>query len=190
MTTVNICKADTNTTTKNPIIFFSNPSRPTYTNGLYASLDIAALATQGVPYQIPFSYTINTPSDPIQTTVLGDLIFNDPGIYSLSKFYFVGKSSASAGTSFVMIHTTIDGVQPISPDGLCTLDNQNVDNYIRVPTPTEFITITSPPTVYRFYIWMSTTGTNNGRLQSLTSPEFPASTPSFGISVNQLFTSN
>ena len=158
----------------------SSSSAFTATNVLYAASYIdqtpSALDT---PLQVKFGAAQNTSTDPVMIDALGNITFNQVGVYLFNGFGNIERQGSSGGVSVLLFRALIDGVQA----GVVKGFELNTTGVMIPYEVTTVINVTEVGTVLTWEILRDSSGVNQGGMYTHTASSSWDNVPSAQIQI-------
>ena len=132
--------------------------------------------------QVSFGSGTGTGSDPVMVSAIGDITFNDVGVYFVNAVGYLSRVGASGGISVMLFRSLVDGSQ-VNSIGAISLPTVGVT----VPETLSFpIRISTPGTVLTFEILRDSSGVDYGGLYPTTTLSSWADAPSSALTIWKL----
>ena len=132
--------------------------------------------------QVNFGSGTGTGSDPVMVSGLGDITFNDVGVYFVNAVGYLSRTGASGGISVMLFRSLVDGSQ-VNSIGAISLPTVGVT----VPETLSFpIRISTPGTVLTFEILRDSSGVDYGGLYPTTTLSAWDNAPSSALTIWKL----
>ena len=132
--------------------------------------------------QVNFGSGTGTGSDPVMVSGLGDITFNDVGVYFVNAVGYLSRVGASGGISVMLFRSLVDGSQ-VNSIGAISLPTVGVT----VPETLSFpIRISTPGTVLTFEILRDSSGVDYGGLYPTTTLSAWDDAPSSALTIWKL----
>lgn len=131
------------------------------------------------PLQVTFGAAQNTSTDPVMLDALGNITFNQTGMYLFNGFGNIERQGSSGGTVSLLFRALIDGVQAGIVKGF---DLSSIG--IMIPYEiTTIINITEAGTVLTWEILRDSSGVNGGGMYTHTTSSSWDNVPSAQIQI-------
>jgi hypothetical protein len=138
---------------------------PSATSVLYAFSTVdQAPSALNTPLQITFGAAQNTATDPVMLDALGNITFNQTGMYLFNGFGNIERQGSSGGVSVLLFRALIDGVQA----GVVKGFELNTTGVMFPYETTIVINITEVGTVLTWEILRDSSGVNQGGMYTHT----------------------
>ena len=132
---------------------------PSATSVLYAFSTVnQAPSVLDTPLQVTFGAAQNTASDPVMLDALGNITFNQTGMYLFNGFGNIERQGSSGGVSVLLFRALINGVQA----GVVKGFELNTTGVMFPYETTIVINITEVGTVLTWQILRDSSGVNQG----------------------------
>jgi len=132
--------------------------------------------------QVNFGSGTGTGSDPVMVSGLGDITFNDVGVYFVNAVGYLSRAGASGGISVMLFRSLVDGSQ-VNSIGAVSLSTVGVT----IPETLSFpIRISTPGTVLTFEILRDSSGVDYGGLYPTTTLSTWDDAPSSALTIWKL----
>ena len=140
---------------------------PSATSVLYAfsTVDQAPSVVDN-PLQVTFGAAQNTSTDPVMLDALGNITFNQTGMYLFNGFGNIERQGSSGGVSALLFRALIDGVQA----GVVKGFELNTTGVMFPYETTIVINITEAGTVLTWEIMRDSSGVNQGGMYTHIAP--------------------
>ena len=132
--------------------------------------------------QVNFGSGTGTGSDPVMVSGLGDITFNDVGVYFVNAVGYLSRVGSSGGTSVMLFRYLIDGSQ-VNSVGAISLSTVGITTPETLSFP---IRISTPGTVLTFEILRDSSGVDQGGLYPTTTLSAWDDAPSSAITIWKL----
>lgn len=132
--------------------------------------------------QVNFGSGTGTGSDPVMVSGLGDITFNDAGVYFVNAVGFLSRVGSSGGMSTMLFRYLIDGSQ-VNSVGAISLSTVGITTPETLSFP---IRISTPGTVLTFEILRDSSGVDQGGLYPTTTLSAWDDAPSSAITISKL----
>jgi len=140
-------------------------ARPSATTVLYAFSTVnQAPSVLDTPLQVTFGAAQNTSTDPVMLDALGNITFNQTGMYLFNGFGNIERQGSSGGVSVLLFRALIDGVQA----GVIKGFELNTTGVMFPYETTIVINITEVGTVLTWEILRDSSGVNQGGMYTHT----------------------
>ena len=150
------------------------------TSVLYAFSTVnQAPSVLDTPLQVTFGAAQNTATDPVMLDALGNITFNQTGMYLFNGFGNIERQGSSGGVSVLLFRALIDGVQAGVVKGF---DLSSIGIMIPYETTT-IINITEVGTVLTWEILRDSSGVNQGGMYTHTASSTWDDVPSAQIQI-------
>jgi len=138
---------------------------PSATTVLYAFSTVnQAPSVLDTPLQVTFGAAQNTSTDPVMLDALGNITFNQTGMYLFNGFGNIERQGSSGGVSVLLFRALIDGVQA----GVVKGFELNTTGVMFPYETTIVINITEVGTVLTWEILRDSSGVNQGGMYTHT----------------------
>ena len=138
---------------------------PSATTVLYAFSTVdQAPSVLNTPLQVTFGAAQNTATDPVMLDALGNITFNQTGMYLFNGFGNIERQGSSGGVSVLLFRALIDGVQA----GVVKGFELNTTGVMFPYETTIVINITEVGTVLTWEILRDSSGVNQGGMYTHT----------------------
>ena len=135
------------------------------TSVLYAFSTVnQAPSVLDTPLQVTFGAAQNTSTDPVMLDALGNITFNQTGMYLFNGFGNIERQGSSGGVSVLLFRALIDGVQA----GIVKGFELNTTGVMFPYETTIVINITEVGTVLTWEILRDSSGVNQGGMYTHT----------------------
>lgn len=132
--------------------------------------------------QVNFGSGTGTGLDPVMVSAIGDITFNDVGVYFVNAVGYLSRVGSSGGISSMLFRSLVDGSQ-VNSIGAVSLPTVGVT----IPETLSFpIRITTPGTVLTFEILRDSSGANQGGLYPTSTLSSWDDAPSSAITIWKL----
>ena len=136
----------------------------------------------GLDTALQVNFGSGTGSDPVMVSAIGDITFNDVGVYFVNAVGYLSRVGSSGGISSMLFRSLVDGSQ-VNSIGAVSLSTVGVT----IPETLSFpIRITTPGTVLTFEILRDSSGANEGGLYPTSTLSSWDNAPSSAITIWQL----
>jgi hypothetical protein len=132
--------------------------------------------------QVSFGSGTGTGSDPVMVSGLGDITFNDVGVYFVNAVFYLSRVGSSGGVSTMLFRYLIDGSQ-VNSVGAISLSTVGITTPETLSFP---IRISTPGTVLTFEILRDSSGVDQGGLYPTTTLSAWDDAPSSAITISKL----
>jgi hypothetical protein len=150
------------------------------TSVLYAFSTVnQAPSVLDTPLQVTFGAAQNTATDPVMLDALGNITFNQTGMYLFNGFGNIERQGSSGGVSVLLFRALIDGVQAGVVKGF---DLSSIGIMFPYETTT-IINITEVGTVLTWEILRDSSGVNQGGMYTHTASSTWDDVPSAQIQI-------
>jgi len=150
------------------------------TSVLYAFSTVnQAPSVLDTPLQVTFGAAQNTATDPVMLDALGNITFNQTGMYLFNGFSNIERQGSSGGVSVLLFRALIDGVQAGVVKGF---DLSSIGIMFPYETTT-IINITEVGTVLTWEILRDSSGVNQGGMYTHTASSTWDDVPSAQIQI-------
>ena len=150
------------------------------TSVLYAFSTVnQAPSVLDTPLQVTFGAAQNTATDPVMLDALGNITFNQTGMYLFNGFGNIERQGSSGGVSVLLFRALIDGVQAGIVKGF-DLSSTGIMIPYEITT---IINITEAGTVLTWEILRDSSGVNQGGMYTHTASSTWDDVPSAQIQI-------
>ena len=150
------------------------------TSVLYAFSTVnQAPSVLDTPLQVTFGAAQNTATDPVMLDALGNITFNQTGMYLFNGFGNIERQGSSGGVSVLLFRALIDGVQAGVVKGF-DLSSTGIMIPYEITT---IINITEAGTVLTWEILRDSSGVNQGGMYTHTASSTWDDVPSAQIQI-------
>ena len=150
------------------------------TSVLYAFSTVnQAPSVLDTPLQVTFGAAQNTATDPVMLDALGNITFNQTGMYLFNGFGNIERQGSSGGVSVLLFRALIDGVQA----GVVKGFELNTTGVMFPYETTIVINITEVGTVLTWEILRDSSGVNQGGMYTHTASSSWDNVPSAQIQI-------
>ena len=150
------------------------------TSVLYAFSTVnQAPSVLDTPLQVTFGAAQNTATDPVMLDALGNITFNQTGMYLFNGFGNIERQGSSGGVSVLLFRALIDGVQA----GVVKGFELNTTGVMFPYETTIVINITEVGTVLTWEILRDSSGVNQGGMYTHTASSTWDNVPSAQIQI-------
>ena len=150
------------------------------TSVLYAFSTVnQAPSVLDTPLQVTFGAAQNTATDPVMLDALGNITFNQTGMYLFNGFSNIERQGSSGGVSVLLFRALIDGVQA----GVVKGFELNTTGVMFPYETTIVINITEVGTVLTWEILRDSSGVNQGGMYTHTASSTWDDVPSAQIQI-------
>jgi len=150
------------------------------TSVLYAFSTVnQAPSVLDTPLQVTFGAAQNTATDPVMLDALGNITFNQTGMYLFNGFGNIERQGSSGGVSVLLFRALIDGVQA----GIVKGFELNTTGVMFPYETTIVINITEVGTVLTWEILRDSSGVNQGGMYTHTASSTWDDVPSAQIQI-------
>ena len=150
------------------------------TSVLYAFSTVnQAPSVLDTPLQVTFGAAQNTATDPVMLDALGNITFNQTGMYLFNGFSNIERQGSSGGVSVLLFRALIDGVQAGVVKGFDLSSTGIMFPY----ETTTIINITEVGTVLTWEILRDSSGVNQGGMYTHTASSTWDDVPSAQIQI-------
>jgi len=150
------------------------------TSVLYAFSTVnQAPSVLDTPLQVTFGAAQNTATDPVMLDALGNITFNQTGMYLFNGFGNIERQGSSGGVSVLLFRALIDGVQA----GVIKGFELNTTGVMFPYETTIVINITEAGTVLTWEILRDSSGVNGGGMYTHTTSSSWDNVPSAQIQI-------
>tara|TARA_R110000796_G_scaffold901_1_gene3399 strand:+ start:802 stop:1629 length:828 start_codon:yes stop_codon:yes gene_type:complete len=133
--------------------------------------------------QVSFGSGTGTGVDPAMVSAIGDITFNDVGVYFVNAVGYLSRVGSSGGVSTMLFRSLVDGSQ-VNSIGAVSLPTVGVT----IPETLSFpIRISTPGTVLTFEILRDSSGVDQGGLYPTTTISSWDNAPSSALTIWKLF---
>ena len=132
--------------------------------------------------QVNFGSGTGTGSDPVMVSGLGDITFNDVGVYFVNAVGYLSRVGASGGVSVMLFRSLVDGSQ-VNSIGAISLPTVGITTPETLSFP---IRISTPGTVLTFEILRDSSGVDYGGLYPTTTLSAWDDAPSSALTIWKL----
>ena len=132
--------------------------------------------------QVTFGSGTGTGSDPVMVSGLGDITFNDVGVYFVNAVGYLSRVGASGGISVMLFRSLVDGSQ-VNSIGAISLPTVGITTPETLSFP---IRISTPGTVLTFEILRDSSGVDYGGLYPTTTLSAWDNAPSSALTIWKL----
>ena len=132
--------------------------------------------------QVNFGSGTGTGSDPVMVSGLGDITFNDVGVYFVNAVGYLSRVGSSGGVSTMLFRSLVDGSQ-VNSVGAISLSTVGITTPETLSFP---IRISTPGTVLTFEILRDSSGVDQGGLYPTTTLSTWDDAPSSALTIWKL----
>ena len=132
--------------------------------------------------QVNFGSGTGTGSDPVMVSGLGDITFNDVGVYFVNAVGYLSRVGSSGGVSTMLFRSLVDGSQ-VNSVGAISLSTVGITTPETLSFP---IRISTPGTVLTFEILRDSSGVDQGGLYPTTTLSAWDDAPSSALTIWKL----